>query len=120
MTTCHRSFVAVFSPSHPRFQYGFVLQGRDPTLRQISMMLSSMNVWSRSHARAGAKLLSDEVHRHVCSPTPTFVTPDVVANAQLQKESVKNAQIFYFVNLSRHHVLDLIMQSPDQDAEQPI
>ena len=26
--------------------------------------------------------------------TPTFVTPDVVANAQLQLESVKNAQIF--------------------------
>ena len=43
--------------------------------------------------------------------TPTFVTPDVVANAQLQTESVKNATIFYFVNLHRHHVLDLIMQS---------
>jgi hypothetical protein len=43
--------------------------------------------------------------------TPTFVTPDVIANAQLQVESVKNAQIFYFVNLHRHHVLDLIMQS---------
>ena len=43
--------------------------------------------------------------------TPTFVTPDVVANAQLQKESVKNAQIFYFLNLSRHHILDLVMQS---------
>ncbi|MBV8142463.1 MAG: hypothetical protein JOZ60_10505, partial [Verrucomicrobia bacterium] len=27
--------------------------------------------------------------------TPTFVTPDTRANAQLQKESVKNAQIFY-------------------------
>ncbi|MFY9853505.1 MAG: catalase family protein [Terracidiphilus sp.] len=43
--------------------------------------------------------------------TPTFVTPDVIANAQLQMESVKNAQIFYFVNLDRHHVLDLVMQS---------
>ncbi len=43
--------------------------------------------------------------------TPTFVTPDVIANAQLQVESVKNATIFYFVNLHRHHVLDLIMQS---------
>ncbi len=42
---------------------------------------------------------------------PTFVTPDVNANAQLQVESIKNAQIFYFVNLHRSHILDLIMQS---------
>ena len=43
--------------------------------------------------------------------TPTFVTPDTVANAQLQLESVKNAQIFYFLNLHRPHVLDFIMQA---------
>ena len=43
--------------------------------------------------------------------TPTFVTPDVNANAQLQKESLKNAQIFYFLNFHRSHVPDLIMQS---------
>jgi hypothetical protein len=43
--------------------------------------------------------------------TPTFVTPDTKANAQLQIESVKNAQIFYFLNLQRPHLLDLIMQS---------
>ena len=43
--------------------------------------------------------------------TPTFVTPDTVANAQLQIESLKNAQIFHFLNLRRPHVLDLIMQS---------
>ena len=43
--------------------------------------------------------------------TPTFVTPDTKANAQLQIESVKNAQIFYFLNFRRPHVLDLIMQS---------
>jgi len=41
---------------------------------------------------------------------PTFVTPDVRANAQLQVESVKNAQIFYFLNFRRSHLLDLIMQ----------
>src|ERR1700737_51317 len=43
--------------------------------------------------------------------TPTFVTPDTVANAQLQIESLKNATILYFVNLHRSHVLDLVMQS---------
>ena len=42
--------------------------------------------------------------------TPTFVTPDTRANAQLQFESLKNAPIFYFLNLHRPHVLDFIMQ----------
>ena len=41
---------------------------------------------------------------------PTFVTPDVEANAQLQIESLKNASIYYFVNLHRPHILDGIMQ----------
>jgi hypothetical protein len=43
--------------------------------------------------------------------TPTFVTPDIKANAQLQIESGKNAQIFYFVNLHASHVLDGLMQA---------
>lgn len=43
--------------------------------------------------------------------TPTFVTPDTKANAQLQIESLKNAQFYYFVNFHRSHILDLIMQS---------
>jgi len=42
---------------------------------------------------------------------PTFVTPDVRANAQLQIESLKNASIFYFANLHRPHILDGIMQA---------
>jgi hypothetical protein len=42
--------------------------------------------------------------------TPTFVTPDTRANAQLQLESLKNASIFYFLNFHRPHVLDFIMQ----------
>jgi hypothetical protein len=43
--------------------------------------------------------------------TPTFVTPDTKANAQLQIESLKNAQMFYFLNFHRPHILDMIMQS---------
>lgn len=42
--------------------------------------------------------------------TPTFVTPDIKANAHLQEWSLKNAQIFHFLNFRRPHVLDLIMQ----------
>jgi len=61
----------------------------------------------------GPKLMDDEKFTQDMFgvSTPTFVTPDVRANAQLQKESVKNAQIYHFINLHRHHVLDLIMQS---------
>lgn len=61
----------------------------------------------------GAKLMEEEkstLDMFGVSP-PTFVTPDVKANAQLQVESLKNAQIFYFLNFHRPHVLDLIMQS---------
>ena len=61
----------------------------------------------------GPKLMDDEKFTQDMFgvSTPTFVTPDVRANAQLQKESVKNAQIYHFINLHQHHVLDLIMQS---------
>ncbi len=61
----------------------------------------------------GPKLLDDEKFTQDMFgvSTPTFVTPDTKANAQLQIESVKNAQIFYFLNRHRPHVLDLIMQS---------
>lgn len=60
----------------------------------------------------GPKLLDDEKFTQDMfgvSP-PTFVTPDTRANAQLQIESLKNAQIFYFVNFRQHHILDFIMQ----------
>jgi hypothetical protein len=60
----------------------------------------------------GAKLMDEEKFTQDMfgvSP-PTFVTPDVRANAQLQTESLKNSQIFYFLNLHRPHLLDMIMQ----------
>ena len=60
----------------------------------------------------GPKLMDDEARTQdflAISP-PTFVTPDTEANAQLQRESLKNAQIFYFLNTHRHHILDLVMQ----------
>ncbi|MDD5199344.1 MAG: hypothetical protein PHC88_06025 [Terrimicrobiaceae bacterium] len=61
----------------------------------------------------GPKLMDDEKFTQDLFgvSTPTFVTPDTIANAQLQIESVKNAQIFYFLNFHRPHVADLIMQS---------
>ena len=61
----------------------------------------------------GPKLMEEEKFTQdmFAVSTPTFVTPDTVANAQLQIESLKNATIFYFLNLHRPHVLDLVMQS---------
>jgi hypothetical protein len=60
----------------------------------------------------GAKLLDDEQHTQdmLGVSTPTFVTPDTRANAQLQRWSRRNAAIFYFYNLRQPHVLDSIMQ----------
>jgi hypothetical protein len=61
----------------------------------------------------GSKLMDEEKFTQDMFgvSTPTFVTPDTNANAQLQIESVKNASIFYFLNVHRSHVLDLVMQS---------
>jgi hypothetical protein len=60
----------------------------------------------------GPKLMEEEKFTQdmTCVCTPTFVTPDTDANAQLQIESGKNAQLFYFLNFHRSHVLDFIMQ----------
>ena len=72
----------------------------------MSMSIKLMGV-------AGPKLMDQEQFTQDLlgvSP-PTFVTPDVSANAQLQLESIKNAQIFYFINLHRSHILDFIMQA---------
>jgi len=60
----------------------------------------------------GPKLMDEEKYTQdftgVC--TPTFVTPDVIANAQLQLNSLTNSSLFYFLNFHRPHVLDFIMQ----------
>ncbi|HYR58245.1 MAG TPA: hypothetical protein VEO95_06435 [Chthoniobacteraceae bacterium] len=42
--------------------------------------------------------------------TPTFVTADTISNAHLQLWSVKNAQIYHFLNFQQPHILDMIMQ----------
>jgi hypothetical protein len=60
----------------------------------------------------GPKLLDDEQHTQDLTgvSTPTFVTPDTRANAELQRWSYQNAQIFYFLDPRDSHVLDSIMQ----------
>ncbi len=60
----------------------------------------------------GPKLMEDEKFTQdlLGVSVPIFVTPDATANAQLQIESLKNAQVFYFLNFHRPHILDFIMQ----------
>ena len=60
----------------------------------------------------GHKLMDEERHTQDLFgvSTPTFVTGDIRANAHLQEWSLKDASLFHFLNFSRPHVLDLIMQ----------
>jgi hypothetical protein len=75
----------------------------DPGFMSISIKLMGV---------PGPKLMEEERHTQdfTCVSTPTFVTQDTRANAHLQQWSVKNAQIFHFLNFARPHALDLIMQ----------
>ena len=61
----------------------------------------------------GEKLWDDEKHTQdftaVC--TPTFVTPDVKANAHLQYWSRRHLPVFHFLDPRDHHLLDMLMQS---------
>ena len=79
-----------------------------PDIDDVGFMSISMKLMGVP----GAKLSSEERFTQdfigVC--TPTFVTPDIRANAQLQKASLQNASIFYFVNFKQPHLLDLLMQ----------
>jgi hypothetical protein len=61
----------------------------------------------------GPKLMDDEKYTQdfltVC--TPTFVTPDICANAILQHWSLREMPLYYFINPKDSHILDAIMQS---------
>ena len=60
----------------------------------------------------GKKLWDEETHTQdftaVC--TPTFVTPNIKANARLQYWSRRHLPVFYFLDPRNHHFLDFIMQ----------
>src|SRR5260370_3612424 len=72
-----------------------------------------MSISSKLMGVPGPKLMDEEKFTldMFGVSTPTFVTPDTKANAQLQIESLKNAQMFYFLNFQRPHILHMIMQS---------
>jgi hypothetical protein len=60
----------------------------------------------------GPKLMEDEklTQDFFGISTPTFISPDVVSNAQLQAWILKGTPIFYFLNRHHTHLLDMLMQ----------
>ncbi|HEX2134921.1 MAG TPA: hypothetical protein VHG30_03315 [Microvirga sp.] len=61
----------------------------------------------------GPKLLDDERFTQdlIAVSTPTFVTPNIIENAKLQKQSnLRRTPILYFLRPGDTHILDFIMQ----------
>ena len=60
----------------------------------------------------GPKLLDEKATQDfVAVCTPTFVTPNIVANSALQKYILRETPIFYFFAPGATHILDFLMQS---------
>ena len=94
--------------THPQtFRAWVRFSGPGPYITPDIDDVGFMSISAKLMGIPGPKLMDDEKFTQDMFgvSTPTFVTPDVNANAQLQTESVKNTQIFYFLNLHRPHVL---------------
>jgi hypothetical protein len=107
----------------PRFRHGIFAQpktyrawvrfsGPGPYVTPDIDDVGFMSISIKLMGVPGTKLMDEEKFTQDMFgvSTPTFVTPDTRANAQLQRESLKNASIFYFVNFREPHLLDFIMQ----------
>ena len=107
----------------PRFRHGIFAEPRayrawvrfsgpgpyiTPDIDDVGFMSISVKLMDV----AGPKLMEEEkfTQDFFGVSTPTFVTPDVRANAQLQRASLQNAPTFYFINFHDSHLLDFIMQ----------
>ncbi|HXS16795.1 MAG TPA: hypothetical protein VN764_06385, partial [Polyangiaceae bacterium] len=80
-----------------------------PDIEDVGFMSMSVKVMDV----AGKKVAPDEKYTQdflsVC--TPTFVTPHVIANAQLQTQLRRRTPLYYFFNPRHPHILDFLMQS---------
>src|ERR1700751_332033 len=96
----------------PQFRYGIYAKpqtfrcwvrfsGPGPYITPDIDAVGFMSISIKLMGVPGSKLMDDENFTldMLAVSTPTFVTPDTRANAQLQIESIKNAQFFYFFNL---------------------
>ena len=112
-TISPRSCVTAFTRGRTRTVHGSVFPGPVLTSHPDIDDVGFMSISIKLMGVLGPKLMDEEKFTQdmFSVSTPTFVTPDTKANAQLQIESLKNAQIYYFVNFHRPHLLDLVMQS---------
>jgi hypothetical protein len=102
----------VFAEPGRRYKAWVRFSGPGPYVTPDIEDVGFMSISIKLMGVPGPKLMDEERQTQDffgVSP-PTFVTPDTRANAHLQTWSVKNAQIFHFLNFTRPHVLDLIMQ----------
>jgi hypothetical protein len=79
-----------------------------PDIDDVGFMSISIKLMGVS----GPKLMEEEKNTldMFGVSTPTFVTDDTKSNAHLQYWSLRNAQIFHFINFTQPHVADAIMQ----------
>jgi hypothetical protein len=81
----------------------------EPDINDVGFVSISVKVMGVE----GQKLWDDEKYTQdfaaVC--TPTFVTPDVKANARLQYWSRRHMPTWYFLNPRSSHILDMLMQA---------
>ena len=112
-TACRPFSDTASSRSRARFARGSGSPGPGPYVTPDIDDVGFMSISIKLMGVPGPKLMDEEKFTQDMFgvSTPTFVTPDTRANAQLQIESIKNAQIFYFFNLGRSHILDFIMQA---------
>jgi hypothetical protein len=99
--------------AHPQMYHAWVrFSGPGPYVTPDIEDVGFMSIAIKLMGVPGPKLMDEEKFTQDMFgvSTPTFVTPDVDANAQLQIESLKNASLLYFVNFRRPHLLDFIMQ----------
>jgi len=107
----------------PRFRHGIFAQpktyrawvrfsGPGPYVTPDIDDVGFMSISIKLMGIPGDKLMTEEKYTQDMFgvSTPTFVTPDTRANANLQRWSLKNASIFHFVNFRNSHLLDFIMQ----------
>jgi hypothetical protein len=80
----------------------------EPDIKDVGFASISVKVMDVE----GERLWKDEVQTQdftaVC--TPTFVTPDIKANARLQYWSRRHTPTWYFINFTEPHLLDMAMQ----------
>jgi hypothetical protein len=80
-----------------------------PDIEDVGFMSMSVKVMEVSGKKIGTDERETQDFLSVC--TPTFVTPNIAANAQLQQQVFRRTPLYYFFDPRHSHILDFLMQS---------